>query len=204
MCRTARVAPEKAVFRPALPLRSLPGSFGADMTKMSYAEQLKHPKWQRKRLEALNRSGFKCEACGEAEKMLHVHHKRYVRGKSAWDYELGDLSVLCEPCHAREHDVKDALARLMTTRFANDANVETFTYSFLCGFLLPWGSVKADDMQRAAEAGEEFMGLGVLIAALGPVDIIAAVRRKMEEGRLNGDQGLVKMALAAMEGEPEA
>ncbi len=30
--RAARVAPEKAVFRPALPLRSLPGSDGTDMT----------------------------------------------------------------------------------------------------------------------------------------------------------------------------
>lgn len=31
ICRTARVAPEKADFRPALPLRSLPGSIGRTM-----------------------------------------------------------------------------------------------------------------------------------------------------------------------------
>lgn len=40
----ARVAPEKADFRPALPLGFLPGVNGTHMTKMSYSEQLKHPK----------------------------------------------------------------------------------------------------------------------------------------------------------------
>jgi len=31
----------------------------------TYAEKLKHPLWQRKRLEILNRDGFKCAQCVE-------------------------------------------------------------------------------------------------------------------------------------------
>lgn len=50
--RAARVAPKKAVFRPALPMRLLPGMTEMRMAK-SYFEKLKDPRWQKKRLEAL-------------------------------------------------------------------------------------------------------------------------------------------------------
>lgn len=60
----SRVAPEKAVFRPALALRSSPGSSGTNMTKMSYAEQRLHPLWQRKRLELDRRARELCAAAG--------------------------------------------------------------------------------------------------------------------------------------------
>lgn len=88
--RAARVAPEKAVFRPALPLRSLPGSIGRTMLKMAYRDQLLHPNWQRKRLEMLEAAGWECTSCGGAEKTLHVHHKRYVKGRMAWEYEADE------------------------------------------------------------------------------------------------------------------
>jgi 5-methylcytosine-specific restriction endonuclease McrA len=66
----------------------------------SYIDLLKHPLWQRKRLEVLNSKDWTCEACGSVEKCLHVHHKKYVYGRNPWEYELKDLSVLCEDCHA--------------------------------------------------------------------------------------------------------
>ena len=47
----ARVAPEKAVFRPALPMSFVPGITEIQMATMTYKEQLQHPNWQRKRLE---------------------------------------------------------------------------------------------------------------------------------------------------------
>jgi hypothetical protein len=82
------------------------------MAGLPYAEQLKHPNWQRRRLESLNRAGFKCEGCYDGESTLYVHHKRYVKGRMAWEYELGELAVLCEECHAQEHAGKVALDRL--------------------------------------------------------------------------------------------
>lgn len=104
----ARVAPEKAVLRPALPMFLRPGWNGTDMTaKMTYAEQLRHPKWQKKRLEVLERAEFKCELCSDSETTLNVHHKRYVKGRKAWEYEASELTALCQPCHESAHQNED-------------------------------------------------------------------------------------------------
>lgn len=81
--------------------------------KLTYAEQLKHPNWQRKRLEVMEAAGFECEECGAADDMLHVHHKRYVKGRMAWDYERGELACLCGKCHETEHALKGKLEELL-------------------------------------------------------------------------------------------
>lgn len=103
-----RVAPEKADFRPALALPfSLPGSIGRTMTQMTYGDQLKHPNWQRKRLQMLEAAEWRCSRCHCAEVTLHVHHKHYVKGRMAWEYSAEELCVLCEDCHEEEHGLKD-------------------------------------------------------------------------------------------------
>lgn len=101
--RTARLATEKADFRPALPLRSLPGVNGTHMTRMKYADQLLSPKWQKLRLEVMQAADWKCERCGDAESTLHVHHPEYRRGALAWEYEVSELQCLCVNCHDAEH-----------------------------------------------------------------------------------------------------
>ena len=70
---------------------------------MNYKEQLKSPKWQKKRLEVLSLRGFKCENCANEEKQLHVHHRFYLKGRKAWEYDNDVLQVLCETCHENEH-----------------------------------------------------------------------------------------------------
>lgn len=65
----------------------------------TYAEQLRHPEWQRKRLEILDRAGFSCEQCGSIDRTLHVHHSYYERGLKPWDYPDSSLHALCEVCH---------------------------------------------------------------------------------------------------------
>jgi hypothetical protein len=52
---------------------------------MDYSQKLKDPRWQKKRLEILERDGWKCMACGDKEKTLHVHHIFYLPGKEPWD-----------------------------------------------------------------------------------------------------------------------
>ena len=100
--RTARVAPEEAAFRPALALSLLPGVNGTHMAKMTYFEQLRHPNWQRKRLEVMQAADFRCELCDDADSTLNVHHKRYVKGRLAWEYENQELQCLCQPCHGQQ------------------------------------------------------------------------------------------------------
>lgn len=69
----------------------------------SYSEKLKDPRWQKKRLEILNRDEWACCICGESENTLHVHHKSYVKGKDPWDYDDDNFETLCEFCHDHEH-----------------------------------------------------------------------------------------------------
>ncbi len=110
-----RLIPEKADFRPALASSSLPGSIGRTMSKMSYGEQLRHPFWQRKRLQILEAACWACEGCGSKESTLHVHHRRYVKGRMAWEYEDHELQALCEACHGEQHEQRALLDQLIAT-----------------------------------------------------------------------------------------
>lgn len=70
---------------------------------MSYRDLLKHPLWQRKRLERLQACDWQCTKCNDANSPLHVHHRRYIVGCKPWEYADADLVVLCELCHSAEH-----------------------------------------------------------------------------------------------------
>jgi formate-dependent nitrite reductase cytochrome c552 subunit len=74
---------------------------------MTYSEKLKHPKWQKKRLEIMQRDNFKCRCCLDCEKTLNVHHIYYDnKYKNPWDYPNELLITMCEECHEQEHDYK--------------------------------------------------------------------------------------------------
>ena len=76
------------------------------MTKAAYAEERRDPRWQKKRLEIMQRDGFKCFDCGESTNTLAVHHAYYVKGRKCWDYPSFALSTLCADCHAYRHSEK--------------------------------------------------------------------------------------------------
>lgn len=73
---------------------------------MGYAELLKDPRWQKKRLEIMERDEWTCQTCRDTKATLTVHHKSYRMedGKlvEVWDYEDCDLITLCELCHSEE------------------------------------------------------------------------------------------------------
>ena len=64
---------------------------------MNYNQKLRDPKWQKKRLEILNRDKFTCRLCSDTKTTLHVHHLKY-KG-NPWDVNNEDLVALCEHCH---------------------------------------------------------------------------------------------------------
>jgi 5-methylcytosine-specific restriction endonuclease McrA len=68
-----------------------------------YAEKLKSPAWQEKRLAILNRDKFTCFYCDDKNSTLHVHHLKYEQGRDPWDYPDTNLVTLCETCHSLEH-----------------------------------------------------------------------------------------------------
>ena len=79
------------------------------MATNKYFEKLKDPKWQKKRLEVLSTLGWNCQCCGDGESTLHVHHKQYFKGREPWEYDIDQLTVLCEDCHQNIHEGEDPL-----------------------------------------------------------------------------------------------
>ena len=71
------------------------------MKEKTYSELLKDPRWQKKRLQIMERDGFACKLCGNEEKTLHVHHLAYT--KKPWDADDKELVTLCESCHTLIH-----------------------------------------------------------------------------------------------------
>lgn len=67
--------------------------------RIPYWEKLKDPRWQKKRLEILQRENFTCEACLATDTTLHVHHGYYEKDKEPWEYENETLHCVCEHCH---------------------------------------------------------------------------------------------------------
>ena len=83
---------------------------------MTYSEKLKSPKWQKKRLEILNRDEFRCKLCGDEKSTLHVHHKIYEYGNDPWNYNNSLLVTLCADCHETEEiNIKEYSRLLIET-----------------------------------------------------------------------------------------
>jgi hypothetical protein len=84
------------------------------MEKIKYSEKLKDPRWQKKRLEILDRDEWCCRQCYDSESPLAVHHLRYIPGKEPWDYLPEQLITLCESCHSTEYEMmSDAISNLI-------------------------------------------------------------------------------------------
>jgi len=75
----------------------------------SYYEKLRHPLWQKKRTQIMQRDNFTCVSCGNQEKTLNVHHKTYRKGADPWDYDDENFITYCEDCHGGVHEEKDFL-----------------------------------------------------------------------------------------------
>lgn len=77
------------------------------MASNEYADLIKSPFWQKRRLEIMKRDNFVCQFCGDHETTLNVHHIIYIPGNKPWDYKDEHLITLCEPCHLDEEKLKD-------------------------------------------------------------------------------------------------
>jgi hypothetical protein len=110
---------------------------------MTYAEKLKDPRWQKKRLEVLERDEFTCLMCGDRETELHVHHDSYSETRNPWDTELGQLTTFCKHCHSLEEHLKGTpvkislvlkswistnRVKLYAVEFSSQSDVYIFSY----------------------------------------------------------------------------
>lgn len=124
---------------------------------MTYAEQLKHPNWQRKRLEMLDAAGWECSNCGDKDCTLHVHHKLYIKGRKAWEYSHDELAVLCEVCHERTHVASAVLQQLLSK--SNDLSGDV---GLMAGYHMADDWIERDLIQSAREINPYTYAVGFI------------------------------------------
>lgn len=83
------------------------------MPVKSYWEKLRDPRWQKKRLEVMNRDDFSCVRCSAKDKTLNVHHLFYDRVSDPWEYDLDVLHTLCDECHKLEEEAKKKFCKMI-------------------------------------------------------------------------------------------
>jgi 5-methylcytosine-specific restriction endonuclease McrA len=76
----------------------------AQLRKMPFAEYRMQPEWQARRTATLAKAGYRCQACGEGDVRLDVHHNTYER---YGDESTFDLVVLCGQCHGLFHGIAE-------------------------------------------------------------------------------------------------
>jgi len=84
---------------------------------MTYSEKLRDPRWQKKRLEILNRDNFTCQDCYDTKSTLHVHHLDYESGTEPWGYPDDWYITLCETCHSEIEKKRKAFEENLSKRF---------------------------------------------------------------------------------------
>ncbi|MFA5300864.1 MAG: hypothetical protein WC389_21955 [Lutibacter sp.] len=96
-------------------------------SKRNYIELLKDPRWQRKRLEILNRDNFTCIICNDSKSNLQVHHKYYIKSLDPWEYDSFAYLTLCEDCHKDIEIKKEMLNRFLYGKFCTPDHLYQLT-----------------------------------------------------------------------------
>lgn len=125
--KAKRLAPEEQMTVPLCTSRCRESSrfHQRNKLKKSYYEQLKDPRWQKRRLEILAIDNFICGICSDGESELHVHHRHYRKSTAPWDYADEELITLCKQCH---EDVEQLGNRL---RYAASYRIQFEIFSLI-------------------------------------------------------------------------
>jgi hypothetical protein len=111
------------------------------MANKSYSEKLRDPRWQKKRLEILQRDNFKCRICNDTESELQVHHLSYAN--DPWEIDNWYLVTLCKDCHAHESKYgNQAFAALKVHLF----NAKVHSFNCYLSALVPNENLSPDEV----------------------------------------------------------
>lgn len=127
------------------------------MDNKTYSEKLKDPRWQKKRLEILEKYDFECQECGDKVSPLHVHHSYYIKGRNPWDYGSECLMCVCEKCHIRIHSEDkflDEYVRKIKSNFSVGRNL-----LFFCGIIEGFTSEDIFDIDVPSYEFAEGLGI---------------------------------------------
>lgn len=90
---------------------------------MTYKEKLTDPRWQKKRLEILERDNFTCQLCKSQKKTLTIHHFSY--SKNPWDVQNQSLLTLCFDCHKKVQIGQEAIIISIKELISRNYNPES-------------------------------------------------------------------------------
>jgi hypothetical protein len=76
----------------------------------TYSEKLRDPRWQKKRLQVLERDNWTCKMCSDKETELHVDHTSY--SGEPWEALDDQLQTLCKHCHKMMTDWRTIMGRV--------------------------------------------------------------------------------------------
>jgi len=102
---------------------------------MTYLEKLQDPRWQKKRLEVLERDEWMCQRCQDNESTLHVHHLSYTAGKEPWEYDLTNFITLCKGCHEYENETRPEYEKMLLSIIKSKGFMADDLYVLVSGFL---------------------------------------------------------------------
>lgn len=118
--------------------------------RSSYAEKLKDPRWQKKRLEVLQRDQWACRLCDATDKTLHVHHRIYLPYRDPWEYDEAFLETLCADCHEGRSDLRGDIDDLLTALVKSSPYPDVF--GELAFTVERLGKISGTDQPRAYDA----------------------------------------------------
>jgi hypothetical protein len=106
---------------------------------MTYSEKLRDSRWQKKRLEVLQREDFKCQWCKKYGTVIQgdyvqVHHGYYEFGRDPWEYDSQSLFCLCEKHHKRAQYESKFLRRLIGHVEPHYVGFFACVAIFFCGY----------------------------------------------------------------------
>jgi hypothetical protein len=90
---------------------------------MTYAEKLKDPRWQKKRLKVFERDHWECTNCCNKHRPLHVHHLKY--NGNPWKTKMKYLTTLCDYCHEFQHEIDKKSIKVKVSRHGFEGWVPT-------------------------------------------------------------------------------
>ena len=106
---------------------------------MTYSDKLKDPRWQKKRLQILERDNWACVKCTDKESTLCVHHLKYHG--NPWESDNKDLVTLCEDCHeaveALKNDCDLDKMKMLKLTSTDDGGLILFTsHNGICSMVI--------------------------------------------------------------------
>lgn len=148
-----------------------------------YWQKLRDPRWQKKRLEIMERDEFACRTCFESSKTLNVHHRFYEKNKEPWEYDNNVLVTLCEGCHEKASDEIKIIQReigyddiredvLILLKCLNDPCLQGLTRScitFMQYALRNFDDLGEDDLETVALLASPSDLRNNFFALIGPI-----------------------------------